>query len=364
MLNLIRLPRLLAASFVIASCAAPVWAGDVYSVDDVPVEASAASANAARITALREGHALALARLFRRLTLPEVHHLLPDTRTIDAQKIARSFEVVDEKTSQTRYIARLSVQFAPDQVRALLREQNMPFAEIQARPALLLIVEEEGDRVRLWGEDARWRRVFAGFDPDNSLTPLFLPAGDAGDIIALPNRQASAARLARAGYDPVFALMRRYQTGHALLVFLRPGENNISVTMGWLRTGAPPDFTDFTLPATQDRETDYRTAAALALRIVSDSWKRRVTAPEYGEEERSVQIAYGSLREWVEIQRRLRAVAPLREYRLRQLSSRRAHLDIKFSVPPDILALALAQQDIILDYQSLSWVMYLNQTRR
>ncbi|MBC8239360.1 MAG: DUF2066 domain-containing protein, partial [Alphaproteobacteria bacterium] len=117
-------------------------ASDVFEVTDVPVDATAESAVAARGQALAAGQLEAFTRLLRRLTLRENHAILPIPDTNTVSTYIRDFSVSDERTSSVRYLANLHVRFKSADIRALLGEFGLPFAETISKPTVVLPVLE------------------------------------------------------------------------------------------------------------------------------------------------------------------------------------------------------------------------------
>jgi len=91
-----------------------------YRVAEVPVDTTAASAEAAREIALDQGQLAALERLLRRLTLPEDHEHLPQLPIDAVTNLVSGFQVDDERVSPTRYRAKLTVDFRGEAVRELV----------------------------------------------------------------------------------------------------------------------------------------------------------------------------------------------------------------------------------------------------
>jgi hypothetical protein len=156
-------------------------------VAGVPVDATAASAVAARQEALLAGQREGLRRLLRRLTRPEDAGRLPKVEALPVERFVESYQIADEKVSPTRYVAALSVAYAPEPVQGLLRSADVPFLERRAEPLLVLpALETAMGELDLWGEANPWRAAWneraAVASP---LVELRLPLADAGDVSTL-----------------------------------------------------------------------------------------------------------------------------------------------------------------------------------
>ncbi|HCX66793.1 MAG TPA: DUF2066 domain-containing protein, partial [Rhodobiaceae bacterium] len=186
-----------------AAIAGSAAAADVFTVRGVHVDKTAESATAARSAAQAEGQRLALTAMMKKLTLPDDWGSLPDVDDATAQNAVRGFQVASEKTSSTRYIADMIVSFQPEAVRRLLRGAGIPFAETQARPAVLLPVLRRGGKLMLWEENNPWRDAWASLRPADELAPLILPIGEIMEMNNVPAETAISnteeARAALAG---------------------------------------------------------------------------------------------------------------------------------------------------------------------
>ena len=188
-------------------------ASSVYSVSNIEVDATASTAVRARSSAILDGHASALNRLLRRLTLPEDWTRLPRLSGADAQLLAIGYSTTQERRSATRYVGRISVRFVVPRIQSLLRQNNIPFGDVQTSAALVIPVYDLPNGRRLiWQNQNIWRSAWGRPDIGESLTPFVLPVGNLEDIRNLPTRAASVNNRAA-----LFRLARRYNVRRVLL---------------------------------------------------------------------------------------------------------------------------------------------------
>ena len=135
---------------------------DIFTVRDVPVDETAATAADARQTALAVGQRRAFRRLMNRL-VPEAHQSsIPALDSNLLQYYVLDFSVDNERTSAVRYLADLTFRFNADEVRNLLRSNSVGFAETRSKPLLVLpvfISPEAGPT--LWVDPNPWRETWA-----------------------------------------------------------------------------------------------------------------------------------------------------------------------------------------------------------
>ena len=326
----------------------------VYRVSGVEVEARASTAVFARQTAILDGHAEALIRLLRRLTLPEDWPNLPVLSGKDAQLLSVGYVASEEKNSATRYIGRISVRFEPDRIRTLLKHNNIPFGDIQISPVLVIPVYDlpNGRRV-VWENQNVWRAAWSRPDIGESLTPFILPVGDIEDIIALPSRAAR-----RENRNALFRVAARYNARRVLLAHARLIQINVggkrgyalSVTLDVLSPGdgSADEQVAFSVSGSNRPKQLMNRGVNDILSMTGIAWKRRVIVHHDENAQREVMVSFESLQEWGRLRKKLDSVSVLKKYEVRRIDGNSALLAIDYSGSPDILALALAQQNVDL----------------
>lgn len=175
---------------------------DLFRVDAVPVDATAANAVQARQQALEAGQREGLRRLLSRLTLPEDRTRLPQVEAAAVEGLVESYQVASERVGPTRYLASLNLAYAPDGVRRLLRDAGVPFIERPLDPVLVVpvLTGPGGAVVDLWGDANPWRAAWNERGAASPLAEIRLPLGDAGDVASLaPESLEDPAALARLG---------------------------------------------------------------------------------------------------------------------------------------------------------------------
>jgi len=197
---------------VVAAESAPAQDTEVFEVRGVAVDITAETAAAAREEALAEGEKKAFERLFQRMTLSEDRDYLPDLNREDRALLVRDFTVAGEKTSTVRYLATLNYRFNAEEVRNLLIDYGVPFAETSSKPVLVLPAYEAAGALVLWDDPNPWRAAWRTRPVVEGLAPLMLPVGDLADIAAIGVEQAVAGDRQR-----LDTLVRRYRTGDVLV---------------------------------------------------------------------------------------------------------------------------------------------------
>ena len=116
-----------------------VASAQLYKVDNVAVSAERASAMEAKEAALAEGQVVAFQRLIARLS-PDSGTQLPEMTPEEVLSYVSGVSIESEKTTATKYIGRIAVEFNPTAVKEFLNSQQMTYLRTQA-PTLLVIPE-------------------------------------------------------------------------------------------------------------------------------------------------------------------------------------------------------------------------------
>ncbi|MCH7864144.1 MAG: DUF2066 domain-containing protein, partial [Proteobacteria bacterium] len=187
---------------------------DVYEVRDVVVDVTAETAAKAREQALAEGQAEAFRRLLKRLTLRSENERLPDLDAEEITTYVKDFSVASEKVSAVRYLAHLNYRFKREEIRSLLNDFDLRFAETVSKPVLVLAVYQDVGALMLWDDPNPWREAWGARPDTQSLVPTLLPVGDLSDIAAIGAEQAMEGDLQRLN-----AIAKNYGASDTLVVF-------------------------------------------------------------------------------------------------------------------------------------------------
>ena len=332
----------------------------VFTVRNVAVDQTAATAAEAREAALADGQRKAFRQLLERLTPRAQHGHLPRATNAQLADLIENFEVQSERASAVRYIATYTFRFNPDGIRTLLRRANVPFSETYARPLVLLPVYHDGDVAVLWDEPNPWLAAWRSLPPADGLQPLVVPLGDLADIGLISAEQAQ-----RGDADRVAALANKYGAGGAVLVEAIIDRTNPARPVAQIATTRFDGGGDQTLvesyAASTGEETDalLARAAAQTASAIEEQWKSDV-ALQFGQEASLVtDVSFGALSDWVAVRDRLAETAMIRRTEVLNLSRGHAQLELHYFGTESGLRLALAQKDLVLDRDTAGWQLSL-----
>ena len=362
---------LIGALALLLACGA-ARADSVFTVAHVPVDAEAASAAGARELAIAAGQRAALETLLRRLTVAGTALPAPPEDSIAA--MVAGFAIDRELVSATRYRASLTVDFDPAEVRRLLRENGVAYAETLSKPVLVVAVQRDPNGILLWEDGNRWRRAWEERPPHGGLVPILLPLGDVIDLGTV-----DAARALASDAEALTALAALYGTSEVAVAVAglsgsaavakpsAPAAENASgdapaagraLTLSLLRIAAEESRAVQKTLIGREGESEralLKRGTDRVITLLEDDWKA-ANLIRYDEQRvLRARVPIASLGEWVSIQRRLETLAMVALVEIDSLSRSEGRLTLRYHGTEDQLRLALGQDDLDLAPEEDGW---------
>ncbi len=359
---ILRLPARLSLLLVSALLLLPAGGAraDIFTVTDVRVDATADSVTAAREQAMAEGQVQAVQKLWERLVAPDMRPTIPPLSAAElSDYYIQSLRVSGEQTSANRYIADLTVQFRPDQIRQFLRSNNIAYAETQSRPVLVLPLYGPPGTAVLWSGDNPWLAAWQRYNAENDLVPVVAPLGDLEDLTGVDAGRAESG-------DPqaLSGMAQRYGAGDVLVSRAAfsgdpaAGTATLQVETRRYRDAGGAGSFGGAAGTTSDSVTQQagESGQEMMLRAVE-----RVAAGLQGDWLSQNQLRYdqqsqlqasvpvSSLDELVEVQRRLGDVAAVRDHYTLSVTRTSAQIGLVYYGDPMQLQRALGQVDLALE---------------
>ncbi len=336
---------------------------DVYEIA-VPVDVTAKSAAAAKKEALANGEVLAFTRLLERLTLLDELDRLPRLGPRGIAPLVKDISVADEKTSGVRYLANLTVRFKRQEVRKLLMDLGISFAETRSKPVLVLPVYQAAGALMLFDDPNPWREAWSGLPERDNLVPIKLPRGDLTDIADVGAEQA-----VQGDQQRLNAIARRYQASDTIVAFARLSldvrTSRPRVEMNLIRygpTGAGQKETQFlTANAGETPQGLLNRGAEILARLIEDRWKLDNLLKFDQTGVVAVTIPIKNLPGWLAIRGRLSQVSVVRQIDLVLLSREEVRANLQYIGELEQLILALEQADLRLSKEGDGWILRPNE---
>lgn len=335
---------------------------DVFEIRNVVVDVTDESATLARKKALDQGSAAAFQSLLERLTLLRDRPRLPRLESAEISSFVRDFGVSDEKTASKRYLARLSYRFKRDEIRALLKDFNLEFAETQSKPVLVLPVFQTAGTIALWDDPNPWRDAWSTASVAEGLVPLRRPRGDLADVGSIGPEQAL-----RGDRESMQAIADRYEAGAVIVVNgqmgLDPAVARQRLDVFVTRYGNDPEpMTEELVYQQGEQETVAQLLTRAAFEVgdhIENQWKESNLLKFNRPNIAAVAVPITGIRDWIMVQERLKAVALVRRAELVLLSLDEARVNLHYVGDPEQLRVSLGQADLTMVQEDGEWVIYL-----
>lgn len=343
------------------AAALPAAAQDVFVVEGIRVDATAADATAARELALAGGTREAYRKLVERIVQRENHARLPDPRPADLNAMVFSLQIENERTSPTRYLANLTVNFRRDAIRALLQRAGIPFAETASRPVLIVPVYSAAGAQLLWDDPNPWRQAWEIVRTRNSLSPMVLANGDLTDVGLISAQQAIGGDRTRLN-----AIAQRYGVEDVLVaqatLRFEIGSRIPSIDVVLRRFGPSGEGTTIEGYRGDQSETVQALLARAVGTIVGgieERWKREHLLAFGSESVLSANVPLANLSDWVGLRQRLERSPEIKAVEIAELSVNSAQVLLRFFGDAGRLVVALAQRGLVLSETGGYWTLSL-----
>lgn len=330
----------------LATATAGLAADDPFTVSGIPVDASAASASVAQNIAINDGRGRAWTMLYRRITKAQDWPRQPQLDDLSLQRIVRNYLVANERRSTTRFVASMTYVFNADAVKRLLRSQNIPYVDLEAKPVLVVPMAPG------YASRSAWSSLWANPKYANGAVPMVLPLGDPIDRDAL-----APLNFATAQWQDVEPIASRVHATEAYLVQAVPGKGNVTVAIRRLGPGGSPPIPNVvvTLKPGDAGTKAYGAAADQAAAAIVDAWKAHSAIDFNKRSKLTADVRVQSLADWGTLLQKLATVPTVTDVNVLAMNMGEARLAITYAGSSDQLEAFFAQAGLDLADNDSGW---------
>ncbi len=333
-------PLRCSAALLLFLASAGVAGADVFTIRGIEVDATGEDVIAAKDAAIRQGQGEALERLWDRLVRAEDRAAVPPVLAGDIERFVQNFSVSGEKTSDVRYIADMTVQFAAQPVRDHLRFAGVPFVDKPAPTAVVLPIYVDAGGEQLWQSGNPWLDAWVSSFTQDSLSPIIAPLGDLADMSLIDAERAAAGdRFA------IQAFAEHYGVENAIVTRASMAGDQ-SIEISFQEVGTPERAGRFTMTQGADE-----TSEELLLRAVIETqsrleqaWRQANTVRFDQQSQLVALVPLRGLDDWIAIQNDLGAIPAVASTRLLSMTREAAVVDLAYYGPSEQLAAFFRQR--------------------
>lgn len=321
-------------------------ADDPFTVTGIPVDASASSSTVAQNIAISDGRARAWTTLFRRLTKTQDWPRQPQLDPTTLQRIIRNYVVSNERRSTTRFVADMTYVFNPDAVRRLMRTQNIPYIDMEAKPVLVVAMAPG------YSPRSAWAQLWSNPKFAGAAVPILPPVGDAIDAEAL-----GALNFATAQWSDVEPAASRVHATDVFLAQAVPGKGVITVAVRRLGPGAATPIPNVVVPVRpgESGAQAYMAAADATAAAIVDAWKARSAIDFNKRYKLTAEVRIASMADWGTLMQKLATIPTVMDVSVVAMDSGEARIAVTYVGTAEQLQAFAAQADIALTNTEGAW---------
>lgn len=330
----------------------------LYTVSRISVDATADDALEARQQARLDGQRIGLQRLLKRLVPANDHGRLPDTAGLPVERFVQNFRIADEKLSNTRYLATMTVTFDPESIRDLLRAERLAFSEEMSVPLVVLPLYETPGGSVIWPENNPWWAAWADELESERPLRLVMPLGDLEDVSAVSVEQARSGDLIA-----LRRLASRYGAKDAIVVSAVPEGDPIAGGPVKVRLAAQSvgdsgqSGRPFTLEGAPGEPLNVvlRNAVTRLQDSLDEQWKQAHLLRLDTGGLMFVQVPISDLQDWVEINQGLENLPEVSQVEITSFARRLVEIQIYYVGDEQGFEQALGGLGLTLSREGDSW---------
>jgi len=323
------------ALLAFAPVSAAQAAQDPFTVSNIPVDATAASAVEAQTIAINSGKARAWQTVLKRLVKTEDLAKVPVLDDVTLTRLIANYLPQNVRRSTTRYVASMTYAFNPAAVRHFLRTAGIAYTDMETHPILILAMSPR------WAGRSPWAATWATPLYSHAELPLVLPYGDALDQAQLANVDFNTT-----SWPDVEPSASRVKATEAMLVQLNVVNGQTIIKMKRIGLGNSPPIADVTVPGVPP--ANLKACAAAAAAAITSYWKQRTAIDFAHRYKLSADFTIASLSQWGTLLSRLGTVSTITDVTVSAMDTGMARLSITYVGTADQLRDTLAQQKVDL----------------
>jgi hypothetical protein len=348
-------------AFQLTATKAQAQSVDLFSLRNVQVDIQSSNVAQARDEALMEAQRQAYPLLMQRLISQSDWGRIPKLSDKELQDIVLDVGIDQEKRSNVRYLASLSVRFKPEAVRRILRNANLAYAEWRGRPVAVIPVYMSDSGPLLFEPGNPWREVWKG-PASQGIVPMAVPNPPAAD---LADPALSAAAAAIASPDTLTSYAAKAVTQDVLIVVAQPKAlegNKVRLDVTLTGQGPVAGPLSGTRPYEgqpgESFDTVMRRAVEDIVRTANESWKNSNILQFDHPADLAVTVPLtGGLAEWTQIRDKLVRVTPVRSYDTQSIAKTEVQLVLHTVGDQRQLEQVLTQNGLVLSWAEDHWLL-------
>ncbi len=307
---------------------------------DISVDVTAENAAAARERAMQQANRQAVSAIAANFTTREGLLVLNKLTDDQLLNFIKETTVLEEKTSNFRYLAKLRITANDQLLRQYLQEKNVPLVVASSADVLIIPVfhETEESQTLLWEENNFWRLAWEQFPQTVGSIRLF--------ALAESNLPSLTAEQALDPDMPVLRQLNAINGGNDVYTAEAwyNGEQGLTVRIINLQTGKNDTFN---IDGLRSSELFHKAVEETALHI-SDELKGRSIVSSTETRTITALYKFSTLSSWLKVEEKIAALTAVEGIRINAIGNGRIQFQIDYIGDFETLNKALENQRLQL----------------
>lgn len=296
----------------------------LYTIDNIQVDEQGKTATKARKKALKSAQKEALMQLFKRLAASSVHFYLEDLKIDNIARMVQKIEVKNEKITNKRYRANVAISFNPEYIRAVLRDNNLPFIDKKSPTILIIPLYHKGREKLLWEANNMWRAMIEKELSNTMLLDIVLPLGDLEDL------RYSPSNIKFGNFSQLSALAKKYNAKEIVILEAKNSPRRIHIEMRTLSSEGEGHQLINIMKSKQKEGVLLAKAAHQSIMQLEDRWKTKTYKAATEALTLTMAVPVPSLKAWVSIKRRIKALPFLQNIHIKGLTASEINMNVEY----------------------------------
>ncbi len=318
---------------------------DMFKIENVIVDIEAENAVIAKEKAIVKARKESFRKLAKKILNDTDFSNLKIPNDLTIGSMIRDFEITDEQASTTRYIGSMDFRYYPESVNSYFGQKKVKTVSETSKPVLVLPFFQTDRGTTLWLDYNPWRDAWKNNRSRDGLVQVYLPIGDLSDINDAPED-----KLIGGDFESVEKLMNKYHVNDVVyFVANSTGQKGIKIFVYEFVSGRMEHTNTLNVNASTGPINGlYAQAVETAMGFLQDRWKREATGKSSRNLRTEISISFRTMRQWIDIQKKLRKVANISSQNIMSLDNDSARITIDYQGTESGLRSDLADLGLIL----------------
>jgi len=314
----------------------------LFTIQNIKVDETARSANAARTIAIEKAERIAYDKILEKLTQPEDREKLPALSKEALRTLILGLEIVQEQTSSRRYLGQMNVRFEPTLFSNYLGRHNVPHILSAGKGILILHAHSRGLEQFMWSQDTLLNDARTRVDWSNRIRPYVFPLGALKERLAV-----TPSMLETAPEDKILEIAADYKLDTVLVInsqwrpLATDGSGGAYVAYSYRLSGSNLTGHGQVTQEGAGEEDHLVKMYENILRDVETSWRQQLIVDTGTGGQMALFITSETLDHYTQVMSRLKTVSLVSDIRITEIAIPLSRISFRYTGNKDQLGLAL-----------------------